>query len=166
MCRSHLAVSNLLTGIIQVCRWPVRDRYLTQRTTCCFILCYCVKLGNSAFGSWNQKPSVDHSLSLCLHTALRRRSHEEILITPSTNTAWDSAESCLSQELACMQSHAVVTWPTPKKEKKKKRKTGGKGPVNLQSRPLPPIVLTGFLRWTSGAGHVCWLAMFSRRPYF
>lgn len=55
VCCSLLSVSNLLTGIIQVCRWPVRDRYLPQRTTCCLILYYCVKLANSIFGSQNQK---------------------------------------------------------------------------------------------------------------
>lgn len=51
---SPLSVSNLLTGIIHVCRWPVRDRYLPQHTTCCLILNYCVKLGNSIFGSQTQ----------------------------------------------------------------------------------------------------------------
>ncbi len=46
-----LSTSNLLTGIIQVCRWPARDRYLPQHTTCCLILYDCVKLDNCALGS-------------------------------------------------------------------------------------------------------------------
>lgn len=45
---SSLSVSNLLKGIIQVCRWPVRDRYL---------------LGNSIFGSENQTTRVQSDQS-------------------------------------------------------------------------------------------------------
>lgn len=70
-CGSSLCVSNLLTGIIQVCRWPVRDRYLPQRTTCCLILYYWVKLGNSILGSQHQAAQGQHERSLSsLHSVV------------------------------------------------------------------------------------------------